>query len=147
MYVNSLCLIFFNLQHIKMKFSIVGKLLLPVCNITCDEMWKTVFILCFSPVFRGAGKKQSTATNKLKSRINPVQFIFLVVWNDASCYIFHMKKLTEKKIEQDNSPFVEIINKENVTYTNFHFYYKFESESLMLISFFISEMNSKIFTN
>ena len=36
-----------------------------------------------------------------------------------------MKKITEKKIEQDNSPFVEIINKENVAYNIFHFYYKF----------------------
>lgn len=58
-----------------------------------------------------------------------------------------MKKITEEKIEQDNSTSVEIINKENVAYKTFHFYYKFESESLMLISFFISEMNAKIFTN
>ena len=55
-----------------------------------------------------------------------------------------MKKITKKKIEQDNSPFVEIINKENVAYNIFHFHYKFESEFLMIISFFISEMNSKI---
>ena len=130
-----------------MKFSIVGKLLLSVCNITLHGMWKAVFIQCFSPVFQGEKKKQSRATNKPNSRISPVQLIFLVVRNDASWYIFHMKKITEKKIEQDNSTFVEIINKENVAYKTFHFYYKFESESLMLISFFISEMNSKIFTN
>ena len=51
-----------------------------------------------------------------------------------------MKKITEEKIEQDNSTSVEIINKENVAYKTFHFYSIFTVE-ILLTSTFISSFS------